>query len=280
LSQAIPSGQESVNWDLVACILTTARFCAQTSELSVAEHWYESTALPDILGVPGERINESRLYRGLDELLGCKDAICRHLQEQWGVWFGTGYDFLLYDVTSTYFEGKAARNPKAKRGYSRDNRPDCKQVCIGLVVTREGLPVGYEVFDGNRNDVTTLEEIMTLMEEKYGKANRVWVTDRGIVSEENLEFLRDRNARYLVGTPKSQLRQHEADLLDASGWQSIREGLDVKLVAAPDGQQERFVLCRSRDRAAKERAMLEKQILRLRKALDKIDAGLRKRPST
>jgi transposase len=172
----------------------------------------------------------------------------------------------LYDVTSTYFEGKAARNPKAKRGYSRDNRPDCKQVCIGLVVTREGLPVGYEVFDGNRNDVTTLEEIMTLMEEKYGKANRVWVTDRGIVSEENLEFLRDRNARYLVGTPKSQLRQHEADLLDASGWQSIREGLDVKLVAAPDGQQERFVLCRSRDRAAKERAMLEKQILRLRKA--------------
>jgi transposase len=279
LAQAIPSGQEGVNWDLVACILTTARFCAQTSERSVAERWYESTALPDILGVPGERINESRLYRGLDELLGCKDAICRHLQEQWGSWFGTGYDFLLYDVTSTYFEGEAARNPKAKRGYSRDNRSDCKQVCIGLVVTREGLPVGYEVFDGNRNDVTTLEEIVTLMEEKYGQANRVWVTDRGIVSEENLEFLRERNARYLVGTPKSQLRHHEAELLDAAGWQSIREGLEVKLVAAPDGQQERFVLCRSRDRAAKERAMLEKQVARLRQALDKIDAGLRKRPS-
>lgn len=279
LPQAMPSGQEGVNWDLVACILTTARFCAQTSELSVAERWYESTALADILGVSGERINESRLYRGLDELLGCKDAICLHLQEQWGSWFGTGYDFLLYDVTSTYFEGEVVKNPKAKRGYSRDNRPDCKQVCIGLVVTCEGLPVGYEVFDGNRNDVTTLEEIVTLMEKKYGKANRVWVTDRGIVSEENLEFLRERNARYLVGTPKSQLRHHEADLLDAAGWQSIREGLDVKLVAAPDGRQERFVLCRSRDRAAKERAMLEKQILRLRKALDTIDAGLRKRPS-
>lgn len=280
LQEHIPKGQEGVNWDVVACILTLGRFCAQTSELSVAEHWYESTALADILGVPNDRVNESRLYRGLDQLLGCKDAICRHLQDQWGTWFGTGYDFLLYDVTSTYFEGEAAGNRKAARGYSRDNRPDCKQVCIGLVVTREGLPVGYEVFAGNRNDVTTLEEIVTLMEDKYGKAHRVWVTDRGIVSEENLEFLRERGARYLVGTPKSMLRRHEAELLDASGWQVIREGLEVKLVAAPDGQAERFVLCRSRERAAKERAMLERQVERLRKALDKIDAQLRKRPAT
>jgi hypothetical protein len=280
LAEAIPGGQEDVRWDLVACILATGRFCAQTSELGVAERWYESTAVPDILGVPGERVNESRLYRGLDELLGCKDAICRHLQERWGAWFGTDYDFLLYDVTSTYFEGAAEENPKAARGYSRDNRPDCKQVCIGLVVTREGLPVGYEVFAGNRNDVTTLEEIVKLMEEKYGKANRVWVTDRGIVSEDNLEFLRKRGARYLVGTPKSLLRRHESELLDAVGWQSIREGLEVKLVAAPDGSSERFVLCRSRERAAKERAMLERQIGRLRTALEKIDTGLRKRPSS
>ncbi|MFZ4398283.1 MAG: IS1634 family transposase, partial [Kiritimatiellia bacterium] len=279
LRGAIPSGQEEVNWGLVACILATGRFCAQTSELSMAERWYESTALADILGVPGERINESRLYRGLDQLLNCKDAICRHLQDQWGAWFGTGYDFLLYDVTSTYFEGEAAGNPKAARGYSRDNRPDCKQVCIGLVVTREGLPVGYEVFAGNRNDVTTLEEIVMLMEQKYGKAHRVWVTDRGIVSEENLEFLRERGAQYLVGTPKSLLRRHETELLDASGWQVIREGLEVKRVAAPDGQPECFVLCRSRDRAAKERAMLERQVVRLRQALEKIDTSLRKRPS-
>lgn len=279
LQGAIPCGREDVSWDLVACILATGRFCAQTSELSMAERWYESSALADILGVPDERINESRLYRGLDQLLGCKDAICQHLQDQWGAWFGTGYDFLLYDVTSTYFEGAAAGNPKAARGYSRDNRPDCKQVCIGLVVTREGLPVGYEVFAGNRNDVTTLEEIVTLMEQKYGKAHRVWVTDRGIVSEENLEFLRERGARYLVGTPKSLLRRHEAELLDTSGWQVIREGLEAKLVVAPDGQSERFVLCRSRERAAKERAMLERQIVRLRKALEKIDTSLRKRPS-
>jgi transposase len=280
LADAIADGQADVGWDLVACILAMGRFCAQTSELGVAERWYESTALPDILGVPVDLVNESRLYRGLDRLLGCKDAICHHLQQRWSDWFGTDFDFLLYDVTSTYFEGAAELNPKAARGYSRDNRPDCKQVCIGLVVTREGLPVGYEVFAGNRTDVTTLEEIVTLMEGKYGKAQRVWVTDRGIVSEENLAFLRARGAYYLVGTPKSQLRRHEADLLEATGWQTIREGLEVKRVAAPDGSAERFVLCRSRDRAAKERAMLERQIDRLRQALAKIDAGLRRRPSS
>jgi transposase len=279
LGDVMPCGQAAVHWDLVACILSIARFCAQASELGVAEHWYQSTSLSDLLGVPVEKVNESRLYRGLDQLLGCKDAICRHLQERWGHWFGAEYDFLLYDVTSTYFEGTADENPKASRGYSRDSRPDCKQVCIGLVVTRQGLPVGYEVFAGNRNDVTTLEEIVTLMEDKYGKAKRVWVTDRGIVSEENLEFLRQRGAHYLVGTPKSLLRRHEAALLDAQGWQGIRDGLEVKLVTAPDGSPERFVLCRSRDRAAKERAMLERQIDRLRKALEKIDSALRKRPA-
>ena len=279
LREQLPRGQEDVGWDLVACVLATGRFCAQTSELSVAERWYESTALADILGVPDDRINETRLYRGLDQLLGCKDIICRHLQDTWGAWFKADYDFLLYDVTSTYFEGQCEDNQKAARGYSRDNRSDCKQVCIGLVVTRDGLPVGYEVFAGNRSDVTTLEDIVTMMEEKYGQANRVWVTDRGIVSEENMEFLRERGARYLVGTPKSMLRRHEREMLDAAGWQVIRDGLEVKLVAAPDGSAERFVLCRSRDRAAKERAMLERQIVRLRKALDKIDAGLRRRPS-
>lgn len=280
LAELLPSGREKVGWEIVACVLATARFCARTSELSVAERWYGSSALPDLLGLPDAWVNESRLYRGLDELLNCKDTIFGHLQKRWGEWFGTGYDFLLYDVTSTYFEGSAELNPKAARGYSRDNRSDCKQVCIGLVVTREGLPVGYEVFAGNRADVTTVEEIVKLMEDKYGKANRVWVTDRGMVSEKNLEFLRARGALYLVGAPRSELRRREAELLDASGWHEIREGLQVKMAAAPDGSSERFVLCRSHDRAAKERAMLERQIERLRKQLDKIDAGLRKCPSS
>ena len=279
LAERMAGGQEAIGWDVVACILACGRFCAQTSERAVAETWYESTALSDLLGVPDDSINDSRLYRGLDRLLDHKDAVCRHLQEQWGAWFGIGYDFMIYDVTSTFFEGAMDENPKAQRGYSRDNRSDCKQVCIGLVVTREGLPVGYEVFAGNRADVTTLEEIVELMEKKYGKAHRVWVTDRGIVSEDNITFLRARGAKYLVGTPKSQLRKFEAQLLDAEGWHEIREGLDVKLAQAPDGSSERFVLCRSKDRAAKERAMLERQIARLRQALEKIDVRLRKHPA-
>ena len=148
LEELMPQGREQIEWDLIACILSLGRFCAQSSELSVAERWYEDTALEDLLGVPAEKINDARLYRGLDRLLEQKDALCAHLQEQYRSWFGLGFEFLLYDVTSTYFEGLAEGNELAARGYSRDHRPDCKQVCIGLVVTPEGLPVGYEVFAG------------------------------------------------------------------------------------------------------------------------------------
>jgi len=278
LAEHLEAGREAVGWDLMACVLALGRFCAQGSELALAERWYEDTALEDILGVPSDQINQARLYRGMDALLGMKDVICQHLQQRWSEWFGTPFDFLLYDVTSTYFEGQAGSNEKAQRGYSRDSRPDCKQVCIGLVVTPEGLPVGYEVFAGNRTDVTTLEDIVKLMEEKYGKARRVWVTDRGMVSEDNLAFLRSRGALYLVGTPKSQLRRYEAELLDRQGWQEIRDGVEVRLVEGPDRIDERFVLCRSRDRAQKEKAMLDRQVNRLRQKLEAMDAGLRKRP--
>jgi len=180
-----------------------------------------------------------------------------HLLHRYRDWFGVGFEFLLYDVTSTYFEGLAEKNDLAARGYSRDSRPDCKQVCIGLVVTPEGLPVAYEVFAGNRNDVTTLEEIVEMMERKYGQAQRVWVFDRGISSEENLAWLRQRGATYLVGTPKSQLKRYQAQLLDQSDWQAVREGLEVKRVCSPEGP-EQFILCRSTDRAAKESAMLQR----------------------
>ena len=277
LRETIPEGREWIEWEQVACILTVGRFCAQGSELALAERWYESTALEDLLGVRPETVNDARLYRGLDQLHDRKDDLCKHLQERWQDWFGVGFEFLLYDVTSTFFEGEAGKNEKALRGYSRDSRPDCKQVCIGLVVTAEGLPVGYEVFAGNRNDVTTLEEVVELMERKYGKPNRIWVVDRGIVSEDNLTFLRARGAHYLVGTPKSELKRHEEKLLDKNDWSLVREGLEVKLIDTPHGQ-ERFVLCRSRDRAEKEKAMLQRQIGRLRKALEKLDASLHKRP--
>lgn len=278
LADLMPQGHEQVQWDLIACILALGRFCAEPSELGVAERWYEHTALEDLLGISADKINETRLYRGLDQLLEQKDALCAHLQEQYQSWFGLGFEFLLYDVTSTYFEGLADLNVLAERGYSRDHRPDCKQVCIGLVVTPEGLPVGYEVFAGNRNDVTTLEEMVKLMEEKYGQARRVWVMDRGIASEENLQWLRQRGAHYLVGTPKKHLKKFEAALLDESRWMVIRVGLEVKMVETPEGA-ERFILCRSEDRAAKERAMLKRQVDRLREHLDKVDASLRRNPT-
>jgi transposase len=277
LQKLLPAGQEDIGWDVLACVLTLGRFCGQPSELALAERWSEDTALEDLLGVPLAKINDARLYRGLDALLPHKDALCQHLLGKDRDWFGVRFEFLLYDVTSTFFEGQALKNEKAARGYSRDSRPDCKQVCLGLVVTPEGLPVACEVFAGNRADVTTLEEIVRLMENKYGQAQRVWVVDRGMVSEANLVWLRERGATYLVGTPKSQLKAHQAALLETSGWQEARPGLEVKLVATPTGP-EQFILCRSTDRAAKERAMLDRQLDRLKNELNKIHAGLRRAP--
>jgi transposase len=279
LRTLLPAGREAVEWARVAALLTIARFCAQRSELGIAEHWYETTALDDLLGVAPERVNDDRLYRGLDELGEHKDALCAHLMERYRQWFGVRFEFLLYDVTSTFFEGQAENNEQAQRGYSRDQRSDCKQVCIGLVCTPEGLPLSFEIFSGNRADVTTVEEIVTQMETKYGLAERIWVMDRGMVSEANIAFLRERKARYLVGTPKSWLRHHEAALLEQSDWKEVQDGLEVRLVAHPDGEAgEKYVLCRSSARADKERAMLQRQSDGLTAALVRIDAWLRRRP--
>jgi transposase len=231
--------------------------------------------------VPWEKINDDRLYRGLDELHAHKEKLTQHLLQRYESWFGVGFEFLIYDVTSTFFEGQAKGNSKAARGYSRDQRPDCKQVCIGLVVSPEGLPLAYEIFAGNRNDVTTVAEIITLMEGKYGQAKRIWVMDRGMVSEENIDFLRERGVQYIVGTPKSQLRQFEARLLEEKDWQPVRAGVEVKLLPHPDGQgKEQFVLCRSQDRRAKEQAMLARQEDRLWRELLKIHQGLQTKPAS
>jgi transposase len=265
----IPPGREEISWSIMAAVLTLARFCAPSSELQIAESWYAKTALDDLVGVPAEKINDDRLYRALDALLPHKDALCRHLQKRYGEMFGTTFDFLIYDVTSTYFEGSGKRNAKAKRGYSRDSRPDCVQVCIGLVTSSEGLPIGFEVFDGNRVDVTTVEDIIELMEGKYGKANRVWVMDRGMVSEENLELLRTRGAHYLVGTPKAMLRKFERDLTE-SGWEEVQPGVEVKFASSPEGTSETFLLCRSEGRREKEQAILNRFITRLETGLLKL----------
>jgi len=280
LRQLIEGGREEVPWELTACILTLARFCGQKSELEVAQRWYADSALEDLLGVPFGQVNDARLYRGLDVLHTHKEQLCQHLLKRYQSWFGVQFEFLLYDVTSTYFEGQAQANEKAARGYSRDHRPDCKQVNIGLVVTPEGLPIGYEVFAGNRADVTTVEDMVELMEQKYGQAGRIWVLDRGMISEENIDFLRERKARYLVGTPKSHLRRFEAQLLEQTNWAQVQEGVEVKIVAHPDGGcAEQYLLCRSSARRQKEAAMLELARKRLRAQLDKTHASLQRRPA-
>ncbi len=259
-------GREEISWSVMACILALARFCAPSSELQIAESWYDKTALDDLLGVTGDKINDDRLYRALDALLPHKDDLCRHLQKRYGELFGSTFDFLFYDITSTYFEGSAIGNPQAKRGYSRDSRPDCPQVCIGLVATREGLPMAFEIFDGNRPDVTTTQEMVRIMEDKYGKANRIWVLDRGMVSEDNLEFMRMTGARYLVGTPKSLLKKFEQQLLGYA-WEEVQPGVEVQLVASTD---ETFVLCRSHGRKEKENAILNRFATRLEQKLAKL----------
>jgi transposase len=274
LERIIPSNHEGIPWPVVAAILSLARFCEPSSELHIVDTWYERTALDDLLGVPSRAVNKDRLYRAHDHLLKHKETIEKHLQARFTTLFDTQYDLLLYDVTSTYFEGQAQANPQAKRGYSRDQRPDCKQVCLGLVVTREGLPVGYEVFEGNRHDSKTLKEIVEVMETKYGKARRIWVLDRGMVSEENLQFMRDRQGRYIVGTSKSMLPSFEQALLE-KGWAEVEAGVEVKLCPGPDGQ-ETFILCRSAARREKEKAMHERFEKRIEESLITLAARLAK----
>ena len=271
LASIIAAGREEVPWPVVAAILVLARFCEPASELHIEETWYRRTALEDLLGVTPEQVHTDRLYAGLDRLLPHKETIEKHLKERLGNLFALDYDLLLYDVTSTYFEGECAANPQAQRGYSRDSRPDCKQVCIGLVVTGEGIPLGYEVFAGNRNDAKTVEEIVAAMERKYGRAQRVWVMDRGMVSERNLAFLRARQGQYIVGTPKAQLRQFERHLMEQD-WHEAQPGVEVKLVAGPDGD-EKFILARSADRRAKEQAMHQRFVERLEAGLLQLQAA-------
>ena len=275
LEQTLPNGREEIPWSATAMILLLARLCEPSSELHLAEHVYQASALSDLLGIPDEKVNEDRLYRALDRLLPHKKALEKHLKERLGELFDLDYDLLLYDITSTYFEGQADGNPQAQRGYSRDHRPDCKQVNIALVVSRCGMPLGYEVFAGNRHDATTLEEMVGHVEQLYGRAGRVWIMDRGLVSEKNVQFLRAGARRYILGTTKSSLRKFERELL-SQDWKQVHEGLEVRLVPAPDGE-EVFILCRSAERQAKEHAMQERFEKRIEDGLAKIAASCGKR---
>ena len=254
-----------VPWSRVAALLAINRLCAPSSELGIEERWYPTTALDDLLGIAEGKINDTRLYRCLDRLLPHKAKLERHLKERYGELFGAEFDVLLYDLTSTYEEGQAEKDPMLQRGYSRDHRPDCKQVVIALIVNVEGFPLSYETFDGDRTDVTTLEAVMRMVERKYGRARRIWVFDRGIVSEANLAALRQRGGQYLVGTPRAKLKGMERELLQGT-WTQVREEVEAQLVSLPGGS-ETYVLCRSRARREKERAIRRRFSGRMERAL-------------
>ena len=280
LARVMPEGRQQVPWALVAAILCIARFCRPSSELHIEKHLYPQSALEDLLGVNPDQVHTDRLYAGLDQLLPHKQAIEQHFRQRLGELFKLRYDVLLYDLTSTYFEGQCAANPQARRGHSRDSRPDCPQVVIALIVTTEGYPLGYEVFPGNTGDSTTVQEIVTKVEHEHGAVNRIWVMDRGNVSEANLAFIRCRGGQYIVGTPKAMLRQVQGQITEA-GWRQVREGIEVKVVhtereddaanaATGESATETFILCRSQDRVVKESAMLDRFTARLEQGLVKL----------
>jgi hypothetical protein len=272
-AELMVEGRAEIPWPTVAAVLVMSRLCEPSSELHIAEDFYRTTALEDLLGLPCEQVNDDRLYRALDRLLPHKRAIEEHLQKRLGELFDLEYDLLLYDVTSTFFEGLAERNPQAKRGHSRDHRPDCKQVCIALVVTREGVPLSYEVFDGNRVDVTTVEEIVGAMEARFGLADRVWVMDRGMMSRKNISWLQKTGRKYVLGASRQEVKRWRQQIVDESGWQTVREGVEAKL--ARDGA-ETFVLCRSAERRHKEKAMHERFALRIEEGLGRLGRRIHK----
>jgi transposase len=251
-STHLQSERGEIPWGKVVELLAVNRLCDPGSELGVHERWYPRSAMGFLLGCNEAVAEKDRLYRCLDRLVAHKTELERHMKDKWGELFQADFDVLLYDLTSTYFEGLMEEIPKAKRGYSRDHRPDCKQLVIALIVTPEGFPLSYEVFDGNTRDVQSLDEMMNQIESKYGKAKRIWVFDRGVVSEENLQKLRQRGGTYVVGTPRSRLKQFEEELL-GKGWQEVRGDVEVKLRSGDDGDL--YVIARSGKRRAKENAM-------------------------
>src|SRR5712664_3105650 len=269
--QALDRAPADVPWSRIAALLAINRLCAPGSELAVEQRWYPSTALDDLLGIEEGKINDTRLYRCLDRILPHKTKLERHLKDRYGELFGAEFDVLLYDLTSSYVEGQAEKNPMMRRGYSREHRPDCEQLVLALIVNTDGFPFSYELFDGNRADVTTVGAILRTVERKHGKARRVWIFERGVVSEENLVAIRKRGGEYLVGTPRSKLKQFEAELLK-DDFEKIRPDVEVKQIRIPGGE-ETYILCRTVGRKEKEKAIRSRFVAKIEKAL----TGLEKR---
>ena len=257
--------RETVSWAKVLQLLVVNRLLDPGSEFRVHRQWFDQSAMAELLEADFAVAEKDRLYRCLDRLVEHKAALFQHLRERWQDLFQAQFDVLLYDLTSTYIEGEGEQIPQAKYGYSRDQRFDCKQVVIALVITPEGLPLAYEVMDGNTSDRTTLRSFLDKIEASYGRARRVWVMDRGIPTEAVLEEMRnsDREIFYLVGTPRSKIRQYEKKWLDRS-WQKVRESVEVKLLAEAG---ELYVLAKSEGRRLKETAMRGKKLARLLRKL-------------
>ncbi len=266
--ECLEAQEADVPWSRVTAVLAINRLCAPGSELAIEERWYPSTALDDLLQIAEGKINDTRLYRCLDRILPHKTKLEQHLKQRYGELFGAEFDVLLYDLTSTYVEGLAEKNPMMARGYSRDHRPDCEQMVIALIVNSEGFPFSYETLDGNRADVSTMETILRMVERKYGKARRIWVLDRGIVSEENLAAIRKRGGQYLVGTPRRQMKQFEEELLK-DDWTRVQPEVEVKRVAIPQAE-ETYILCRTRGRKEKEKAIRHRFSAHMEDALKRL----------
>jgi transposase len=271
----LPEGREAVPWEKVLRLLVVNRLLDPGSEFRVHRQWFDQTAMAELLGTDFAVAEKDRLYRCLDRLLEHKQDLFQHLRQRWQDMFQTQFDVLFYDLTSTYFEGEAEGIEKAKRGYSRDHRPDCLQVIIALVITPEGFPLAHEVLDGNTSDKTTLRSFLDRIEAVYGKARRVWVMDRGIPTEALLAEMRDpqRQTFYLVGTPKGRVNQHEKKWLDLP-WQQVRESVQVKLY---EHEGELYVLAKSEGRQAKENAIRRKRLARLLRKLRAMRRSLPKR---
>ena len=271
----LPAGREEVPWEKVLRLLVVNRLLEPGSEFRVHRQWFDQTAMAELLGTDFAVAAKDRLYRCLDRLLEHKQELFQNLRQRWQDLFTTQFEVLFYDLTSTYFEGEAEEIEKAKRGYSRDHRPDCLQVIIALVITPEGFPLAYEVMDGNTSDRTTLRGFLDHIEKAYGKARRVWVMDRGIPTEALLAEMREpaRQVFYLVGTPKGRVHQHEKKWLDLP-WQQVRESVQVKLY---EHEGELYVLAKSEGRQAKESAIRRKRLARLLRKLRGMRKSLPKR---
>jgi len=273
--QRLPEAREAVSWEKVLQLQVVNCLLDPGSDFRLHRQWYVDTAMDELLETDFSVAAKDRLYRCLDRVLPYKQELFVWLKQKWADLFHSDFEVLLYDLTSTYFEGEMEQNPKAKRGYSRDKRPDCLQLVIALVVTTDGLPLAYEVMKGNTSDRTTLPGFLKQIEDTYGKARRVWVMDRGVPSEAILKDMRapERQTFYLVGTPKSKINQHEKKWLDLP-WQKVRDSVEVKLY---EHEGELYVLAKSGGRQAKENAMRRKRLARLLRKLRAMRKSLPKR---